>query len=153
MLSHAKGRDDSLAKNESYVQAQKKLGADAQVVWFVDIARVLKLAAQAPGAQAGGGQGPQIEGIIEATGLKSLKAAAGSFALNSGSYDSLSKTDHPLPGPGPGGPQGLHDAPGQPPPRALGPRLRRQLPVGELGPRRRLSTRSTTWSTCSSPAS
>ena len=102
VLSNSKGRDDSLAKNDSYVQARKKLGADAQVVWFVDIARVLKLAAQAPGAQAGGGQGPQIEGIIEATGLKSLKAAAGSFALNSGSYDSLSKMIILSPGPAEG---------------------------------------------------
>ncbi len=102
VLSHSKGRDDSLAKNESYVQSRKKLGANAQVVWFVDIARVLKLAAQTPGAQAGGGQGPQIEGIIEATGLKSLKAAAGSFALNSGSYDSLSKLIILSPGPAQG---------------------------------------------------
>lgn len=102
VLSHSKGRDNSLAKNESYLQARKKLGADAQVVWFVDIARVLKLAAQAPGAQAGGGQGPQIEGIIEATGLKTLKAAAGSFTLNSGSYDSLSKLIILSPGPAQG---------------------------------------------------
>jgi len=91
VLSNAKGRDNSLARNESYGRSLQKLGADAQVIWFIDIARVLKLAAQAPGAQAGGGQGQQIEGIIEATGLKSLKAFAGSFALNSGSYDSLSK--------------------------------------------------------------
>ena len=102
VLSHAKGRDDSLAKNETYIQSRKKLATDAQVVWFVDIVRVLKLAAQAPGAQAGGGQGPQIEGIIEATGLKSLKAAAGSFALNSGSYDSLSKLIVLSPGPAQG---------------------------------------------------
>jgi hypothetical protein len=94
LIAHEPGRDDSLAANESFIQTQKKLGYDAQVVWFVDLAKLLKLVAQS-GASARGnakGNADQTEAMIQVTGLNGLKAAAGSFTLNAGKFDSISKT-------------------------------------------------------------
>jgi len=93
LVAHADGREDSLARSESFLQARKKLGSDAQVVWFIDLAKVLKMvAAGVSSAKANPGQAQQNEAMIQMTGLGGLKAAAGSFVLNSGNYDSVTKT-------------------------------------------------------------
>ena len=76
--------------------------------------------------------------MLQITGINGLKAAGGTFAFNTGAYDSVSKVYFLAPGADPGHPQDLLDAPGQPPPRALGAGQRRQLPDAELGPGRRL---------------
>ncbi len=90
LVAHAQGRADCLASNDSYIQAVKKLGPDAQVAWYVDLSRLLKMVAQA-GAKGNAGQAQQAEAMIQVTGLNGLKAAAGSFGLNLGSYDTLTK--------------------------------------------------------------
>ncbi|HMB07337.1 MAG TPA: hypothetical protein VKP69_26850 [Isosphaeraceae bacterium] len=94
LLAHESGRDDALAASESFLQAQKKLGTDVQVAWYVDLAKLLKLVAQS-GATARGnakGNADQTEAMIQVTGLNGLKAAAGSFTLNVAKFDSISKT-------------------------------------------------------------
>lgn len=103
LVAHADGRDDSISGNETYVQSLKKLGSDAQVVWFIDLAKVLKLVVQAnPAAKGNPAQAQQVDTLIQMSGLKNLKAAAGSFVLNSGGYDSVSKTIILSPGPAQG---------------------------------------------------
>lgn len=94
LLANAEGRTNSLATVDSYIQTQKKLGSDNQVSWFIDLAKVIKLGVQGAAAQNKGNaaQAQQIETIVQMTGLNGLKAAAGSFTLNTGSFDSVTKT-------------------------------------------------------------
>jgi hypothetical protein len=93
LVAHAEGRDDSLARNESFIQSQKKLGTGAQVVWFIDLAKVLKLVASGMSSAKGNpNQAQQNEAMIQMTGLGGLKAASGSFTLNTGHFDSVTKT-------------------------------------------------------------
>jgi hypothetical protein len=101
LVANAEGRTNSLASVDSYAQTQKKLGSDAQVTWFVDLAKVLKLVAQgaAAGNKGNAAQAQQTEAMIQMIGLNGLKAAAGSFALNTGNYDSLTRTIIYAPGP------------------------------------------------------
>ena len=90
LLAHTQGRADCLASNDGYIQSLKKLGPDAQVGWYVDLSRLLKLVAQA-GSKGNAAQAQQTEAMIQVTGLNGLKAAAGSLALNIGNYDTLTK--------------------------------------------------------------
>ncbi|MBV8677868.1 MAG: hypothetical protein JO355_11970, partial [Planctomycetaceae bacterium] len=91
LLVHSQGRDDSLAGNESFVRLQKKLGPETQVVWFVDLAKLLKLGARS-NAKGNEAQVQQTEQMLQLLGFNGLKAAAGSFVLNLGNFDSVSKT-------------------------------------------------------------
>src|SRR5207302_1587351 len=93
LLAHESGRDDALASTDSFKQTQKKLGSDAQIVWYVDLSKLLKLVAQASASGRGNkGNAEQTEAMIQVTGLNGLKAAAGSFTLNTGKFDSVTKT-------------------------------------------------------------
>ncbi len=100
IISHADGRDDSLASVEAFAKARTKLGADTPVTWFLDINKAIKLLVKAgQAAQAAGGAGQNLEGILQVTGINGLKAASGSFAFNSGAYDSVSKVYFLAPAP------------------------------------------------------
>jgi hypothetical protein len=87
VITHADGRNDSLATVDAYIKTKAKLG-DAPVLWFLDINKAIKLAVRTfqPG-QAG----LNLEGILQTTGINGLKAAGGTFSFNSGAYDSVSK--------------------------------------------------------------
>ena len=98
VLTNAKGREDSLMANESFAAVGKKLGADAQVMLFGDVAQILKLATQA----GGGGNAGQIEAQLQLTGLNSLKAIGMSVAFASGDFDTVVKTYIHSPGPAQG---------------------------------------------------
>ncbi len=89
MLSHADGRSDSLASVDAFIKSKAKLG-DSLVSWFLDINKTIKLLAKIGQAAQGGG-GQNIEAVLQITGVNGLKAAAGSFAFNTGAYDSVSK--------------------------------------------------------------
>ena len=94
LITHAEGRDDSLAANESFVSVSKRVGSsDSGVVWFLDIAKSIKV------GQAASGNAQQAEAILQLTGINGLKAAGGSYTLNTGPYDSLSKTFFLAPAP------------------------------------------------------
>ena len=99
LIAHAEGRDDSLAATESYAKAVKKLGADAQVVWFVDVDKALKLVVKAGAKGKNAAQRRAVRGDVQVLGLNGLKAAAGSFTLNAGNYDSVTQDLRPRPGP------------------------------------------------------
>lgn len=102
VLSNVNGRADSLAANEPYAQVVKKVGKNAQFLWYFDIGQVFKLIGQNVGAQ-GAGNAAQIEAQLQLTGLNSLKAIGGGTAINVGEFDLLTKTFVYSPGP----PQGL----------------------------------------------
>lgn len=92
LLAHASGRSDSLASNENYAGAMKKLGVDHQIVWFADMNKLLTLLAKA-GAQGKNADAfRQVETFAQVLGINGLKAAAGTVAMNSGPYDTVTKT-------------------------------------------------------------
>jgi hypothetical protein len=92
LVAHAGGRDDSLAASESYGKAVAKVGADAQVIWYLDVARALQLAVKVGSKGKNAANVKQLEPMAQVLGLDGLKAAAGSFTLNAGKFDSVSKT-------------------------------------------------------------
>ncbi len=96
VISHADGRTDSLASVDSFAKTRAKLG-DTPVSWFLDITKTIKLMVKLGQAAQPGGQ--QIEAILQITGINGLKAASGSFAFNSGAYDSVSKVYFLAPAP------------------------------------------------------
>ena len=89
ILAHADGRSDALGSVDSFKKSKAKLGTDAPVSWFFDINKAVKLAVRTVQAKNGGGQ--NIEGILDQVGINGLKSAAGTFAFNSGAFDSVSK--------------------------------------------------------------
>ncbi len=92
LVTHAAGRPDSLAANENYVAAMKKLGADNQAVWFADLNKLLSLMSKA-GAQGKNADAfRQVETFAQVLGINGLKAAAGGVAMNTGPYDTVIKT-------------------------------------------------------------
>jgi len=97
VISHIDGRSDSLGSVEAFVKSKAKLGTDAPVGWFFDINKAIKLAVKTVQAKQGGGQ--NIEGILDQVGINGLKSASGTFAFNSGAYDSVSKVFFLAPSP------------------------------------------------------
>jgi hypothetical protein len=92
LTAHREGRDNALAANESFVKTQAKTdSAKAQLVWFLDVARLVKMLVKAS-AKGNDGQAQQTEVLVETLGLKGLKSAGGCFTFGTGNYDSLSKT-------------------------------------------------------------
>jgi len=93
MIEHAEGREDSLASSETYTQTLKKFGSETQILWYIDVAQLVKMLAHASAANPknqGGAQ--QVEAMLQVMGINGLKALAGSVVLNVGNYDSLTKT-------------------------------------------------------------
>ncbi len=99
LTAHREGRDNSLASNESYAKTEAKTEASkAHVVWFLDVAKVVKIALKAT-AKGNEGQMQQNEVLLQELGLNGLKSVGGSFSLASGRFDSLSKTFFQAPKP------------------------------------------------------
>jgi hypothetical protein len=89
LMTNAGGREPSLASNENFGEVLERVGRDAQVTWFVDLAQVVALATRA--AEEGQGNAQQIAAQMQILGLNSLKAMGGSLAFNVGEFDSLGK--------------------------------------------------------------
>ena len=92
VVGHAEGRDTSLAASDSFAKAQGKLGSDSQAFWFVDIAKLLDLVAKAGSKGKNAGRIQDFKGMTQLFGINGLKAIAGSFTMNVGSFDSVTKT-------------------------------------------------------------
>src|SRR5262249_2340655 len=91
LTAHQQGRDNSLAANESFVKTQAKTdAARAQVLWFLDVGKLIKLVLKAS-AKGNGGQAQQNEVRAKERGVNGLKSVGGCFPLGAGNYDSLSK--------------------------------------------------------------
>ena len=92
LTAHREGRDNSLAGNEFFIKTQAKIDSSkAQVLWFLDITKLVKQAIKAT-SHGNEGQAQQNEILAEQFGISGLKSAGGSFALGTGNYDGLSKT-------------------------------------------------------------
>ncbi len=93
LASHADGRSTgALANVDSFAKTQSKTGAGAaQILWFLDISKVIKLVTKA-NAKGGEAQAQQIENLIQELGVNGLKSVGGTLALNAGNYNSLTKT-------------------------------------------------------------
>src|SRR5262249_27032675 len=92
LTAHQQGRENSLAANESFSKTQAKIDAGkAQVVWFLDLAKLIKVVLKAS-AKGNEGQAQQNEVLVQELGVNGLKSVGGSFTLGAGNYDSLSKT-------------------------------------------------------------
>ena len=89
-----------LAGNRSIPsKTQAKIDSgEAQILWFLDIAKVTKLATKAT-AKGDEAQAQQIEFLINELGVNGLKSVGGTLALNAGNYDSLTKTFFLAPSP------------------------------------------------------
>jgi hypothetical protein len=100
LVAHADGRSTgSLASVDSFAKTQAKVGSnDAQVLWFLDVAQVVKIATKA-GAKGGEDQAKQVEFLINELGVTGLKSVGGTLALNAGHYNSLTKTFFLAPAP------------------------------------------------------
>jgi hypothetical protein len=92
LTAHREGRDNSLASNESFTRTQAKIdSAQAHVVWFLDVAKVIKLALKAS-SRGNEGQMQQNEVLMQELGVNGLKSVGGSFTFGTGHFDSLTKT-------------------------------------------------------------
>ena len=157
LIAHEQGRDNSLAASESYAQAVKKLGSDTPVLWFVDLPKLIKLLAQTGvAANANGGndanQVQQVQAMIQVTGLNGLKAAAGSFTLNTANFDSVTKMIVLIQGRSQGLLEGLPPAQGHASSPSRGCRPASPATRALAGTSTTPSSPSTSWPTCSSPA-
>ncbi len=107
LIAHEQGRDNALASSEAYNQTVKKLGSDTPVLWFVDLPKLIDLVVQQGNVANANGpnnanQAQQAQAMIQVTGLNGLKAAAGSFTLNTPNFDSLTKVIVQIQGPAQG---------------------------------------------------
>jgi len=92
LTAHREGRDNSLASNQAFVKTQAKLDSSkAQVLWFLDVAKLVKQTIKAT-SRGNEGQAQQNEILAEQYGINGLKSAGGCFTLGAGHYDGLSKT-------------------------------------------------------------
>ncbi len=100
LAANAEGRgSSSLASGEAYIKTLAKVGGEsAQVIWFLDVAKVIKLATKA-GARGAEAQAQQMEFLVQELGLNGFKSAGGSLTLNAGNYSSLTKTFFNAPAP------------------------------------------------------
>lgn len=92
LITHSKGRENSLADGKNYAQTIKKLGSDSQVVWFADLSKVFNLIGKLGAKGKNAANIEQFKAMSQVLGLGGLKSAGGSYTLNIGGYDSVSKT-------------------------------------------------------------
>jgi hypothetical protein len=91
LAANRDGREKSLATTETFTKTQAKIDPKtAQAVWYLDIAKVVKLVIKANSPDPA--QAQQVEIMVNEMGVAGLKSVGGSFSLGTGNYDSLTKT-------------------------------------------------------------
>lgn len=96
LIAHADGREESLASNESYQAVLKKVGADSQVVFYLDASLVFQLLTRL--GIKNGADGEQIAAQLQLTGINGLKAIGGSFTFGTGPNDTRTRIYFHAPG-------------------------------------------------------
>jgi hypothetical protein len=92
LVAHRDGRDNSLAATEAYAKTQAKIEwGNAQVIWFLDVGRLVKIVIKA-NSRGGEAELQQNEALAQELGIGGLKSVGGSLTLSKGNYDSLTKT-------------------------------------------------------------
>ena len=95
LAANREGRDNSLAGTEAFSRTQAKINAgNAQAIWFIDLAKVIKVAIRlnARGAEADAQQNEVLAEELGVLGKNGLKSVGGCITLGSGTYDSITKT-------------------------------------------------------------
>jgi hypothetical protein len=92
LVGHSDGRDASLSATVNFAAAQKKLGSDAHAFWYVDVAKLIDLVGKAGARGKNAGRIQDFKGMAQLLGVNGLKAIAGTFTMNHGSFDSEAKT-------------------------------------------------------------
>lgn len=93
IVGNAAGRSQgALDASDSYATAAKKLGTGAPVVWFADVPKFINLAAKTAGKGKNAQNVEQIKAMSQVLGIGGLKAAAGTATLNTGAFDTVTKT-------------------------------------------------------------
>jgi hypothetical protein len=91
LVVHREQRDNSLAATEAFTRTQAKTdSANAQVIWYVDVNRLVKAWIKAV-TKGGDAEVQQREVLAGELGVNGLKSAGGCLSLASGNYDSLTK--------------------------------------------------------------
>lgn len=97
VLVNADGRTDALANSESYKTIVEKAGAEAQVVWFIDLVRAGSVAMSVLREQDQG-NAMVLQNQAQLTGIDGIKGIGGGVTFNTGPYDQLAKTFLYVPG-------------------------------------------------------
>ena len=89
LAAHRDGRENSLGATEPYQKTQAKTdSAKSQVVWFLDVAKLVKIVIRASTKEA---DAQQTDVLAQELGVYGLKSVGGCLTLGTGKYDSLSK--------------------------------------------------------------
>jgi hypothetical protein len=102
LVANAAGRSNALASTDNYTAATRMLGSDAQVLWYLDVSKILDLVVKAGAKGKNAANMEQFKAVAQVAGLNSLKAIAGSYTMNAGSFNSVSKMFISLPQPAQG---------------------------------------------------
>ncbi|MFO0961150.1 MAG: DUF3352 domain-containing protein, partial [Isosphaeraceae bacterium] len=97
LLGHPTGRTDSLADSPAYVATNKRLEKNAPMTWYVDANQVLKVLTQIAGQQ--GMDKETVAEQFKLLGLTGVRSLGGTYAMNVGEYDTVTKTFIYAPGP------------------------------------------------------
>jgi Protein of unknown function (DUF3352) len=91
LAAHRDGRDNSLGATEAYAKTQAKTdSAKSQVIWYLDVAKLVKVVIKASTKDA---DAQQTDVLVQELGVYGLKSIGGCLTLGgTGNYDSLSKT-------------------------------------------------------------
>jgi hypothetical protein len=91
LAAHRDGRENSLGATEAYTKTQAKIdSAKSQVIWYLDVAKLVKVVIK---ANAKGADAQQTDVLVQELGVYGLKSIGGCLTLGgTGNYDSLSKT-------------------------------------------------------------
>ena len=100
LAAHRDGRENALGTTEAYQKTQAKTdSAKSQVVWYLDVAKLVKTVLK---ANSKDGDAQQTDDMVQQLGVYGLKSIGGCLTLGTGNYDSLTKTFVHAPGPSPG---------------------------------------------------
>jgi hypothetical protein len=91
LVVHREQRDNSLAATDAFTRTQAKTdSANSQVIWFLDVNRLVKAVIKAN--TKGGADEQQMEVLAGELGVNGLKSVGGCLTFGTGNYDSLTKT-------------------------------------------------------------
>ncbi len=86
LLTNSAGREGALAEDDNFTAAVAKVGADSQMLAFVDLNKARDLAIKASPES-----GQQLNAQLELLGLNNLKAVSFGTGYDIGEFDSLSR--------------------------------------------------------------
>lgn len=96
-LGHLNGRSDSLADTPAYVATNKRLEKNAPMTWYVETNQILNVLTHIAGQQ--GMDRETVAEQFKLLGLTGVRAIGGTYAMNVGEYDTVTKTFVYAPGP------------------------------------------------------